>query len=689
MIKILRIFILLSGIVAHSQQVTLFKQYTGNYDFYMIGNTMNTVANGTGGPCTILTQSSAALNINAPHTIQGAFLYWSGSGSLAEADLNVQLNGTPITAQRTFTVTASQTDLPFFGAFADVTSLVEATGNGTYTLSDLDLTNVIPPYCPTGSNYAGWSIVIIYENLTLPNRVVSLYEGFQIADGSGATVAITLNGLDVTNLNNAKVGFLAWEGDGNIAVSEELRINGKLISNPPLNPSNNVFNCTNTFTNSSNLWNMDLDYFQIGNVLSLGDTSMTVQVKTGQDLVIINNIVVALSSLFADATIEINEVDIECNSRKIQVDYTVYNSNSTGRLVAKVPIAFYADDVLVGTTQTKSSIDINEFEKGTITLTIPETIDNNFTLTARVDDDGTQTGTVIEIDENNNEDTEKVQLIEGPEVNKPTDMTACDEDETGVVVFDLTSKINQASTSNNVTITFHENKSDATAGIKSIKNIESYDVKSHSSQTIWVRVEDNETGCANVTSFKLTAQMKPFTELTEPLMICNYKDKPLEVNLTLAQILLSRMFSYVDEIELKFFETQSDAESNINEILNVTNYQPPSFPYIIYIRVSGTSDLWCDNIIELQVNDCVVPKGISPNGDGMNDGFNLEIFNLIELKILNRYGMEVYYHGEGYIDQWKGQDKNNRKLPGGTYYYIFKTLFDTYIGYVYVIYEVK
>src|SRR5690606_36735968 len=125
-------------------------------------NIMNTVANGTGGPCTILIQSSAAININAPHTIQGAFLYWSGSGSLAEADLNVQLNGTPITAQRTVTVTASQTDRPFFGAFADVTRLIELTRNGTYTLSDLDLRNVTPPYCPTGSNYAGWSIVIIY-----------------------------------------------------------------------------------------------------------------------------------------------------------------------------------------------------------------------------------------------------------------------------------------------------------------------------------------------------------------------------------------------------------------------------------------------------------------------------------------------------------------------------------------------
>ncbi len=182
--------------------------------------------------------------------------------------------------------------------------------------------------------------------------------------------------------------------------------------------------------------------------------------------------------------------------------------------------------------------------------------------------------------------------------------------------------------------------------------------------------------------------MMPFTELKDPLMICNLKNNPLAVNLTLVNVLLPRMFSYSNEIELKFYENRNDAENGTNEILNITNYQPPRFPYIVYIKAMGAK-LWCDNIIELQLNDCVVPKGISPNGDGLNDGFNLEIFNVIELKIFNRYGMEVYEHGVGYVDQWKGQDKSNRELPSGTYFYLFKTLFDTYTGYVYVIKEVQ
>ena len=108
MVKILRLLLFLSGFLAYSQPVTLFKQYTGNYDFYMIGNTMNTAPNGSGAPCTILTQSSALLNLPVNVNIIAAYLYWSGSGGLDQADLNVKLNGMPITAEKTFTVTGPQ-----------------------------------------------------------------------------------------------------------------------------------------------------------------------------------------------------------------------------------------------------------------------------------------------------------------------------------------------------------------------------------------------------------------------------------------------------------------------------------------------------------------------------------------------------------------------------------------------------
>src|SRR5690554_7107856 len=86
--RLLLILLILSFFSGFSQPVSSFQQFTGSYDFTMIGNTLNSDPNGTGAPCTILTQSSANLNMAANQTVVAAYLYWSGSGSLQQADLN-------------------------------------------------------------------------------------------------------------------------------------------------------------------------------------------------------------------------------------------------------------------------------------------------------------------------------------------------------------------------------------------------------------------------------------------------------------------------------------------------------------------------------------------------------------------------------------------------------------------------
>jgi hypothetical protein len=49
-------------------------------------------------------------------------------------------------------------------------------------------------------------------------------------------INITLNSLNVIDNKDARIVFVAWEGDRFISVNETLRINGNPISNLPLNP---------------------------------------------------------------------------------------------------------------------------------------------------------------------------------------------------------------------------------------------------------------------------------------------------------------------------------------------------------------------------------------------------------------------------------------------------------------------
>src|SRR5690554_7063408 len=680
------ILMVLSFVTGFSQPISTFQQFTGSYDFTMIGNTMNAAPNGTGAACMMLTQSSAMLNLAPNQTVEAAYLYWSGSGNLQQADLNVNLNGVPITAQRTFTVDYAGI-YPFFGAYADVTNILRTTGNGLYTLSNFDINAVLPHYCPGGLNYAGWAIVIVYEDPTLLNRVVNLYDGFEIVDPNNQFISITLSGLNVTDIAGAKLGFLAWEGDANIAISEELRINNSLVSNPPLNPANNVFNGTNSYTNSNTLYNMDLDYFMISNFITVGDTSLNFSISSVQDLIISNVFAVTLTSLFADATIEIDTEDVACSSREINLDYTVYNHDGTTDLHPNVPIAFYADDILVAQSSTKTSISIGGSESGSLSIHIPTNIADDFVLKAVVDDDGTGNGIIIELDEENNEDEKEIQLLKNPQIGKPEDLFVCDENKVGSIYFDLTVNEHQVLLDSSHTISYYESEENANNKVNSIVNTTNYQVESYSFRRIWIRVEDLNTGCFSVTSFRVTAKRKVFGEIEQPFMICSKKERSTHANLDVVYRILAQKFDFADEIQLNFYPSWQDAQNQTNEIKETSDFRVPYFPFIVFVMAKGEQVLWCDDLIEVQINQCIVPKGISPNSDGMNDGLDLTNFYLLDLKIYNRYGNLVYEHGDGYTNQWKGQDKNDNILPAGTYFIVFRTEFDNYSGYVYVIRE--
>ena len=480
-----------------SQAVELYQQFNGRFDYTAIGNTMNTAENGPFSECTILTSSAADLSLNTEDAVVAAYLYWAGSGS---GDFNISLNNTPITAERTFSDALDSVRI-FFAAFANVTDIILEQGNGTYTLSNLDLTDTITPYCATGTNFAGWALVIIYENLELPLNQVNIYDGLESVPDE---LSITLDNLNVLDNENAKIGFVAWEGDSELAVAEQLNINGNVLSNPPLNPADNAFNGTNSFSNQNNLYNMDLDVYSIQNNITIGDISATISLNSGQDFVMINSVITVLNSQLPDARISIDSEYVPCGDRNVQLNYTVSNYNSTEILPSGVPIAFYLNGNLIAQDQTDTLIPIGDSITNTITILIPGD-DTNIEIQAIIDDIGNGTGIVTEIDETNNTSTRMFNLIEIPDIEVLDELVGCNEG-FGQSSFNLYEAIPNALNVIFDNVSFYATKNDAELAINPIPDPFDYS-NNENSQLIYIREETDP--CYHLFAFSLTIENCP------------------------------------------------------------------------------------------------------------------------------------------------------------------------------------
>ena len=81
-----------------------------------------------------------------------------------------------------------------------------------------------------------------------------------------------------------------------------------------------------------------------------------------------------------------------------------------------------------------------------------------------------------------------------------------------------------------------------------------------------------------------------------------------------------------------------------------------------------------------------IPNFVSPDNDGVNDYWKIIGLEKLEgytLNIFNKLG-EVIYHTENYDNTWNAT-YNGKELPDGTYYYVFKSIDNSYNGYISVI----
>jgi len=293
------LMLLLGANTAQAQAITRFVRDTGNINFVSTGGSLRNSATNT---CNVNATSTTALSgIPAGTTIRNAYLYWGGSGGTA--DTSVTLNGSPVTATRTFaaTYTGVTPNLPYFGGFANVTALV--TGNGSYTFGGLGVVTG-SPHCDVSAVVSGWSLIVIYESPTERLRAINLYDG--LASFRGSQVVLNPDGFRVPPANyDGRIAVFTLEGDPANSepmngIAEALRYNGSTLDDgidvPGSDPQEQQFDGTINTQGIQTSYGIDVDQYDISALLSPGQTSGTTTYSAGADLVLLMAQIVSATS---------------------------------------------------------------------------------------------------------------------------------------------------------------------------------------------------------------------------------------------------------------------------------------------------------------------------------------------------------------------------------------------------------
>ncbi|MDY2588420.1 choice-of-anchor L domain-containing protein [Winogradskyella aquimaris] len=183
----------------------------------------------------------------------------------------------------------------------------------------------------------------------------------------------------------------------------------------------------------------------------------------------------------------------------------------------------------------------------------------------------------------------EITVLEAPLTSTPSNIIICDNDQDGLFTINLLDSISQVvSNTNDRQITFHTSQTDADNGTNTITNVSNYSAQT---ETVYIRVENTNTGCYSVESLQITVNTLPVFTTIDNYRICEDSSDGFAdfiFSTKDAEILNGQTGK-----DVSYYLSQEDADTRTNAIDKDVPYQNISTPQTIFVRVENITDQDC------------------------------------------------------------------------------------------------
>ncbi|MCK0108970.1 T9SS type B sorting domain-containing protein [Flavobacteriaceae bacterium S0825] len=454
----------------------------------------------------------------------------------------------------------------------------------------------------------------------------------------------------------------------NCVIEDTVVIN--LSSEQTVSPITNYELCDDANEDGIEIFNLSTKDNEITNAVAPGTYSISYHLTNADAQNNVNAILVPIQNTVNPQPIFVRIEDINSGC----MAYTNFNLvvNPLPNIVDPTPIRLCDDAIADGSTQIDLTQADNEITQGNPNLNVTyhftqNDADNgiNAIPSPYVNTQQSEQLFVRVIDTNTGcVSTTDIFIIvqDRPVVNHNLPpINACDNDDDGFAFFDLTEVIPDLLQGlTGVTVTFHTTNADATNGTNPIADASNYENITANTQNLYIRIEDDTTGCFSIVQIVLHTNLLNTGTLIQDFETCDDSSGDGIESFDLLDI-ASTIVNNLADTNIAFYETQDDMDNNVNPIDQNVPYIVSNSPHPIFIKIENDN---CDyqSQINLIVNPPItlVPVATIDYCDTDDDGYVSIDLGSLDSLVNNGYsGVSVQY----YLSQTDADNNSNALTP--------------------------